>query len=132
MTKEVTVSENSEIWTMNGIVDKVRAVRNSSDEVRYVEATVHVKMDESYKSQYGSDVTIDLPVPLPIGTGVNPGDVVSVYMQFVNPFGKRFMAALEMPDTDEQSSVSHESDDNDENLDEDDYNEAVVNTSQDA
>ena len=85
----------SEQWGMNGIVDRVRAVRRN-DEVQYLEASIHIKMGEEDSGQYGGEVTIDLPVPLPTTTQVNPGDVVSVQMQFVNPFGQRFMPALEV------------------------------------
>ncbi|RLA44345.1 MAG: hypothetical protein DRR06_09915 [Gammaproteobacteria bacterium] len=77
----------------NGIVDKVRAVRRR-DEVSYIEATVHIKMGEEYKGTYGDSVTLDLPVPLPVTTEVNPGDVVSVSFSFTNPFGHRFVGAL--------------------------------------
>ena len=77
----------------NGIVDKVRAVRRRG-EVSYVEATVHIKMGEDYKGTYGDSVTLDLAVPLPVTTEVNPGDVVSVNFSFVNPFGRRFVGAL--------------------------------------
>jgi hypothetical protein len=129
----------SEIFVHNGIVDKVRAVRrSSSDEVLYLEATIHIKMDEElFTSQYGSPVTSDMTVPLPIGTEVNPGDVVAIHMQFVNPFGKRFHAALDVGenpadelDEDMLAEAAVERDDNFD--DEDDINEAVIDVSQDA
>jgi hypothetical protein len=127
----------SEIFVHNGIVDKVRAVRRS-EEVQYLEATVHIKMDEDdYQGQYGGAVTYDLSVPLPIETGVNPGDVVAIHMQFVNPFGKRFHAALDIGenpadelDEDMLAEAAVERDDNFD--DEDDINEAVIDVSQDA
>ena len=80
---------------LNGIVDKVRAVRGGSDDdVRYVEATIHVKMGEDYKSTYGGNVTTDVLIPLPVTTEINPGDVASITIDVVNPFGKRFVGAL--------------------------------------
>lgn len=77
----------------NGIVDKVRAVR-ARGEVSYLEATVHVKMGEDYKGAYGDTVTMDLPIPLPVTSDVNPGDVAQVNLSFANPFGHRFVGAL--------------------------------------
>jgi len=115
----------SEMFVHNGIVDKVRAVRRN-DEVQYLEASVHLKFDEDdYQGQYGGTVTADLAIPLPATTKVNPGDVVAVHMQFVNPFGQRFVPALEVSepdelDEDDPSVVSHDSDLDDENLDTDD------------
>lgn len=85
----------SELFAQNGIVDKVRAVRRN-DEVQFLEATVHIKMGDEYQGQYGDKVTSDMLVPLPIGTTVNPGDVVAITMSFVNPFGQRFQPALEV------------------------------------
>lgn len=80
---------------LTGIVDKVRAIR-SNDEVRYLEATVHVSMSEEYVGTYGGKVTVDLSIPLPITTEINPGDVCQVSLDFVAPFGHRFQPALEV------------------------------------
>jgi len=83
---------------LSGIVDKVRAVRrSSSDEVLYLEATIHVKMDEdTYHGQYGGAVTTELAIPVPVETSINPGDVAAINIETVNPFGQRFKPALEV------------------------------------
>ena len=127
----------SEIFVHNGIVDKVRAVRRQ-DEVQYLEATVHLKFDEDqYQGQYGGQVTYDLALPLPIGTEVNPGDVVQVHMNFINPFGKRVMPALEVGDENpadelDEDMLAEAAVERDDIFDEDDINEAVIDVTQDA
>ena len=71
--------------------------RSSSDEVLYLEATIHVKMDEDiYHSQYGGAVTTELAIPVPVETSINPGDVAAINIETVNPFGQRFKPALDI------------------------------------
>ena len=77
-----------------GIVDKVRAIRRQG-EVNHLVATVHIKLGEEFKGEYGGDVTMELDVRLPITSQVNPGHVVQVSFAFADPFGARFNPALE-------------------------------------
>jgi hypothetical protein len=83
-----------------GIVDSVSAVRKSgSDEVLYLKARLHFEFDkDEYQGIYGGLVTQDWELPLPIDSGINPGDMVAVQIQVVSPFGQRFAPALEMGD----------------------------------
>lgn len=98
--------DRSEYVVLSGIVDKVRAIRGGSqDDVRYIEATVHIKMDEDYESPYGGKVTVDLPIPLPITTEINPGDVANVTISTQNPFGRRFVGALTVGNEEEPLEV---------------------------
>ena len=128
---------SSEIISLGGIVDKVRAIRRSSgDRVLYLEATVHVKMDEDiFEGQYGGAVTTELAIPVPVNTTINPGDVATIHIQTVNPFGQRFAPALEVgnpADELDEDMLAEAAVERDDNFDEDAYNEAVIDVSQDA
>lgn len=79
-----------------GIVDTVRAVRDNEDNVMYLIAGVHMDFDKEYKNQYGTLVTKEWEQVLPIDSGVNPGDVVTMVVSFNNPFGQRFQPALDV------------------------------------
>lgn len=84
---------------LKGIVDGIKAVRRSgSDEVLHLKATIHFDFDDEYKGVYGGIVTEDWTLPLPVDTTVNPGDVVSIEMSILSPFGQRFAPALTVGD----------------------------------
>jgi hypothetical protein len=102
----VNQQQREEYIVLNGIVDKVRAVRGgATDDVRFVEATVHVKMGEDYVATYGGSVTTDLSIPLPVTTEINPGDVAVVTISTTNPFGRRFVGALDMGNDDDDDDI---------------------------
>lgn len=82
-------------YNQAGIVDKVRAVRGSNEEVKYLEATIRIDHGTEFESRYGGNVTSDLPIAIPVTSSVNPGDLVQVTFQFANPYGQRFAPALE-------------------------------------
>jgi len=86
--------------TRAGIVDRVEAVRKSGEVLRL---NVKVRVETEYSTQYyNDDKHIDEMVfSLPVDSGVNPGDLVSISMQFANPIGQRFQPALEASTVDE-------------------------------
>lgn len=89
---------------MQGIVDKVRAVRNSSEEVLYLEVTIRVTFPD-VKGRYGDTVTSDIVIPMPVSTEVNPGHAAAIDMVFMDPFGQRFKPALEVSNDEEAVDV---------------------------
>lgn len=100
-------------FTLTGIVDSISAQRKGEN-VTSLKAKVRIETPFD-NPHYGSDKVIDeIHISLDPLSAVNAGDVVSVDVMIVRPIGQRFAHALEMQ------------------TNEDDVNEAVVNTSQDA
>jgi hypothetical protein len=79
-----------------GIVDTVRAVRSTTDEVMYLVAGIHMDFDQEYVNQYGSLQTREWDQILPVNSEINPGDVVTMVVSFNRPFGERFQLALDV------------------------------------
>ncbi len=75
-----------------GTIDKVRAARDSKDEVMYLEATIHLKHDHA--DRWRDNVTTDWILPMPVGADVTPGDIVIVSVATEQPTGIPFKPAL--------------------------------------
>lgn len=90
-----------------GIIDKVRAVRKAGEVVR-LDVMVRVET-EFAQSYYSDDKHVDeMSFSMPADSQVNPGDVVSINMQFASPFGERFQPALEASTTDDDDVLEVE------------------------
>ena len=84
---------------MTGVVDSVKAVRASgTDEVLHLRASIHFDKSDEFTSMYGGGVTMDWDLPVPVDSGINPGDVVSCELSILSPFGQRFAPALTVGD----------------------------------
>lgn len=84
---------------LSGVVDSVKAVRQSgTDEVLHLRATIHFDASKEFTNTYGGGVTMDWDLPIPVDSGINPGDVVSVELSILSPFGQRFAPALTVGD----------------------------------
>lgn len=83
-----------------GIVDKVHARRKGGDVVRLdVMVRVQTEFPQTY---YTDEAHVDeMMFSMPPDSRVNPGDVVSINMQFAAPFGQRFKPALEASTSDD-------------------------------
>ena len=107
-----------------GIVDRVAAKRKGS-EVISLAVTVRFETMLANEYAYNSEQQVDdVTFHVPPAEGVNPGDVVIMNLSFKNPFGQRFVPALEVGE--------NPADELDEDALEDDINEAVIDVSQDA
>jgi hypothetical protein len=116
-----------------GIVDAVQAKRKNSE---VVSLAVTVRFETMLVNEYSySDETRtdEVIFHVPPAEGVNPGDVVVMGLSFKSPFGQRFVPALTMADNenpadeldeDMLAEAAIERDDN--------FDDAVINTSQDA
>lgn len=97
-----------------GIVDKVEAKRKQ-DEVVFLEATIRFDTGLMTDYAYNDDIRIDkIAIAFGALSGINPGDLVTFDMVVQSPLTQRFAPALTVGDL----------------ADEDDINEAVVNTAQ--
>ena len=96
-----------------GIVDRVEAVRNNAGEVLRLNLKVRAET-EFQQLYYKNEKHVDeLTFSVPVDSGINPGDLVAISMQFANPIGQRFVPALEA------STVEDEDDDFDDDEDDD-------------
>lgn len=89
-------------FSMQGIVNKVEAIRNSQSEVLHLEATVRIEHG-GYKGRYGDSVTSSIVIPFSPDLDINPGHAVAIDIVIVDPFGARFQPALEMADDVEET-----------------------------
>ena len=89
------MSPDSGFLSRAGIVDRVEAVRNSAGDV--IRLNVKVRAETEYQQTYYRDNkhVDEIVFSLAVDSQVNPGDVVSIQMQFASPFGDRFRPALE-------------------------------------
>jgi hypothetical protein len=79
-----------------GIVDRVAAKRRSS-EVVSLAVTVRFETMLANEYAYNNEQQVDeVTFHVPPSEGVNPGDVVIMNISFKNPFGQRFVPALEV------------------------------------
>jgi len=86
-----------------GIVEGVRA-RRKAGEVKSLNVTARFKTDLETIYNYGDDtVEIDeIDFSVAPTSGINPGDLVTIEVNFTSPDGQRFLPALE---TSSQESV---------------------------
>lgn len=83
-----------------GIVDGVTAHRKDGN-VSYLVAKLRFETDEK-GIYYGDKNRVDnLEVAFPVGSPVNPGDLVELNLRVSSPFGARFAPALEAGSSDE-------------------------------
>ena len=102
-----------------GIVDTVQAMRKKGQVVN-LRTTIRFETEVEDSYAYEDKNAVDeVMMSLPAHEGVNPGDVVIMNISFKDPMGRRFQPALEVGENPFDE------------LDEDDYNEAVIDAGQD-
>jgi hypothetical protein len=113
-----------------GIVDAVRAIR-ADGQVKYLVATARFETEIPNEYGYGEKQRVDsVDIAIGTGEGVNPGDVVQLNVSFTSPQAQRFQPALNIgnpADELDEDMLAEEAIERDDNFD-----DAVINTSQDA